>query len=226
MSDKTTPNKNVYQKLFAFRKSIIVDRKKVSDACDEQEVLITYEDDVKAVGNTVYFVSKVHFIDIVSGNEIVAQALAEKLPSDNSRRNTDQSPISRQWAYVALLGATKNMHSQEVPDVINQLNTNPNTTDGKAESKPASEQKATPAPAPASKAEKPAETKVEKPAETKAVAESKPAPVPEQTATPEQNTVPAIANAEPIQSGKPEAEPDGGGLPANFGGFGHWNRKK
>ena len=224
MSEKTTPNKNVYAKLFAFRESIISEKKKPSEACKEQSVCIVYEDDVKEVGGVIYFVSKIHFIDTASGNEVVAQALAEKMPCESGdRKAADQTPVARQWAFVALMGGIKNMHSQEVPDVINQLNPDA----GKADTKPA---------APTQNIQKPAEAQTEKPAPAQTV--QKPAPAPASNPAPKaekpaekpapapaQNNVPSVTNAEPVQSGKPEAEPDGGGLPTNFSGWGNWKKK-
>lgn len=200
MSEKTTPNKNVQQKLFAFRKSVLVDKKKPAEACDEQEVLITFEDDVRAVGNVTYFFSTIHFTDIASGQEMSARAY------------TDKGSAARQKAYAALLGSfnqetTDNASVESKKEVEVKQPAPVQNTEKPAETKTA--------PAPAQNTEKPAPVAqpVEKPAEP-----------------PVEQPAPVVTNTEPVQTAKPEAEPSNGGLPAGFKGWGNktssWGKKK
>lgn len=97
-------------------------------ALEEMECHLRYEDDVMAVGNTVYFKSKIFFFD-ASGVEISAQSIAERIVVDYGNEKTlnakmnkvDFTEFSRRWAFYALLGLSTNskpIKNKELPEEL------------------------------------------------------------------------------------------------------------
>lgn len=142
-----TPDKSINEKFIAFKfeffklmKEYKEENKKQNkslydvledakrEALTDMECHLRYEDDVMAVGNSIYFKSKIYFFD-ANGGEISSQSIVEKIDVDyknektlNAKVNkTDFTEFSRRWAFYALLGLPKNSNPIKSTDLPKEL---------------------------------------------------------------------------------------------------------